>query len=173
MLNSGPWFNIKMPSYQYRKSHCGDKTVVRSYLSPQYYGISFTGKTTSLYWIRVLVPVWSIAWCYQDIHKNQLTRNCQNHWNTDQVAIVKQNMMFDFEFRSDPWPNFNDSFAVWFRAMMNNYIPHKTVEIITHPCLNLPLCIYFQRCRIPAWVAARCPSSSAREVPRGLHLWRG
>ena len=26
----GPRFNIKMPSYQYRKSHCGDKTVVRS-----------------------------------------------------------------------------------------------------------------------------------------------
>ena len=27
---TGPWFNIKMSSYQYRKSHCGDKTVVRS-----------------------------------------------------------------------------------------------------------------------------------------------
>ena len=27
---SGAWFNIKMSSYQYRKSHCGDKTVVRS-----------------------------------------------------------------------------------------------------------------------------------------------
>ena len=26
----GPWFNIKMWSYQYRKSHCGDKTIVRS-----------------------------------------------------------------------------------------------------------------------------------------------
>ena len=25
----GPRFNIKMSSYQYRKSHCGDKTVVR------------------------------------------------------------------------------------------------------------------------------------------------
>ena len=25
----GPWFNIKTSSYQYRKSHCGDKTVVR------------------------------------------------------------------------------------------------------------------------------------------------
>ena len=25
----GPWFNIKMSSYWYRKSHCGDKTVVR------------------------------------------------------------------------------------------------------------------------------------------------
>ena len=27
---SGAWFNIKMLSYQYRKSHYGDKTVVRS-----------------------------------------------------------------------------------------------------------------------------------------------
>ena len=29
-IPSGPWFNIKMPTYQYRKSYCGDKTVVRS-----------------------------------------------------------------------------------------------------------------------------------------------
>ena len=43
-----PWFNIKMPSYQYRKSHSGDKTAVLSYL---HYGISFTGKMASLYWI--------------------------------------------------------------------------------------------------------------------------
>ena len=27
---AGPQFNIKTSSYQYRKSHCGDKTVVRS-----------------------------------------------------------------------------------------------------------------------------------------------
>ena len=46
----GPWFNIKMSSYQYRKSHCGDKTVVRaSYL---HNGISYTVKMSSLYWIR-------------------------------------------------------------------------------------------------------------------------
>ena len=45
----GPWFNIKMSSYQYRKSHCGDKTVVRSsYLQN---GISYTGKMISFYWI--------------------------------------------------------------------------------------------------------------------------
>ena len=45
----GPQFNIKMSSYQYRKSHCGDKTVVRSsYLNN---GISYTGKMSSLYWI--------------------------------------------------------------------------------------------------------------------------
>ena len=47
------WFNIKMSSYQYRKSHYGDKTILRpSYL---HNGISYTGKTTSLYWIRALV----------------------------------------------------------------------------------------------------------------------
>ena len=46
---TGPWFNIKMLSYQYRKSHCGDKTVVRS--SYLHNGISYTGKMSSLYWI--------------------------------------------------------------------------------------------------------------------------
>ena len=50
LKKSGLWFNIKMLSYQYRKSHCGDKTVVRS--SYLHNGISYTGKTTSLYWIR-------------------------------------------------------------------------------------------------------------------------
>ena len=48
-LESEPWFNIKMSSYQYRKSHCGDKTVVRS--SYLHNGISYTGKLSSLYWI--------------------------------------------------------------------------------------------------------------------------
>ena len=32
------WFNIKILSYQYRKSHCGDKTILRptTVLSPQW-----------------------------------------------------------------------------------------------------------------------------------------
>ena len=39
-------FNKKMSSYQYMKSHCGDKTILRpSYL---HHGISHTGK---IYWI--------------------------------------------------------------------------------------------------------------------------
>ena len=51
----GAWINIKMPSYQYRKSHCGDKTILRpSYLHND---ISYTGKMPSLYWIRALVLV--------------------------------------------------------------------------------------------------------------------
>ena len=53
---SGPWFNMKMSSYHYRKSYCGDKTILR----PLYLhnGIAFTGKTVSLYWVgaQVLPP---------------------------------------------------------------------------------------------------------------------
>ena len=46
---SGGQFNINMPTYRYRKSHRGDKTIFRpSYL---HNGISYTGKMTSLYWI--------------------------------------------------------------------------------------------------------------------------
>ena len=50
IMKLGPRFNIKLTSYQYRKSHCGDKTVVRS--SYLHNGISYTGKMSSLYWIR-------------------------------------------------------------------------------------------------------------------------
>ena len=50
----GGWFNIKMSSYQYKKYHCGDKTILRpSYL---HNGISYTDKMISLYWIRALAP---------------------------------------------------------------------------------------------------------------------
>ena len=47
----GGCFNIKMSSYQYRKSHCGDKTVARS--SYLLNGNFYTGKTY-LYWTRAL-----------------------------------------------------------------------------------------------------------------------
>ena len=48
-------FNIKMSSYQYRRSHCVDKMVVRS--SYLHNGISYTGKKTSLYWISPLMTL--------------------------------------------------------------------------------------------------------------------
>ena len=48
---SWSWFNIKMSSLQYRKSHCGDKTIVRS--SYLHDGNSSTCKIVPLYWIRV------------------------------------------------------------------------------------------------------------------------
>ena len=43
----GPQSNIKMSSYQYRKSRCVDKTILRqSYL---HNGISYTGKMIYMY----------------------------------------------------------------------------------------------------------------------------
>ena len=52
---SGPWFNIKMSSDQYGKSHCWDKTVVRSFYLHN--GISYPGKMSSLYWIWAQVII--------------------------------------------------------------------------------------------------------------------
>ena len=46
---TGPRFNIKMSSSQYRKTLGGDKTVVRS--SYIHYGVSYTGKIIFFYWI--------------------------------------------------------------------------------------------------------------------------
>ena len=63
----GPWFNIKMSSYQYRKSHCGDKTVVRS--SYLHNGISYTGKMSSLYWIGAQVVRQERAWLHGMQHE--------------------------------------------------------------------------------------------------------
>ena len=48
-----PWFSIKMSSYQYRKSHFGDKTILQPFYLHN--GISYTGKMISLYWIGPLL----------------------------------------------------------------------------------------------------------------------
>ena len=45
--------NSKMPSYQYRNFHCGNKAILRP--SNIHNGIPFRGKTTFLYWIKALV----------------------------------------------------------------------------------------------------------------------
>ena len=87
MLKPGPWSNIKMPFYQYRKSHCGDKTVVRS--SYLYNGISYTGKMASLYWIGDLLSgrlreyIFSLQYFSYDC----------NHYCT--IPIKKTHMTFE------------------------------------------------------------------------------
>ena len=90
----GHRFNIKMLSYQYRKSHCGDKTILRP--SHLHNGISYTGKT-SLYWIGAQVVIGTIPQNYQlgqlginfneiltkihnfFIQENQFKNICQKH----------------------------------------------------------------------------------------------
>ena len=56
LYRPGPRFNMNILSYQYRKSYCGDETVVRS--SYLHNGISYIGKMTSLYWIRAQASIW-------------------------------------------------------------------------------------------------------------------
>ena len=80
LTSPGPRFIKKMPSYQYRKFHCGDKTVVRS--SYLHSGISNTSKRTSLYWITALDIIWSFG-----------QKSCGTHWWTiSQVEIATHTM---------------------------------------------------------------------------------
>ena len=58
--DTGLWFNIKVSSYQYRKSHCGDKTVIRS--SYLHHGISYTGKIQYNSNCFQMKQHWSYGW---------------------------------------------------------------------------------------------------------------
>ena len=55
------WLYIKMLSYQYRKSHWGDKTILWPFYLHN--GISYTGKTASLYWISPPGDYLNQWWC--------------------------------------------------------------------------------------------------------------
>ena len=82
-LEPGPWFNIKMASYQYRKSHCGDKTILR--LSYLHNGISYTGKMTSLYWIRAQVNTMGVDALASGVTRSSATIEfaMQGRWALD------------------------------------------------------------------------------------------
>ena len=84
---SGPQFNIKMTSYQYRKSHCGDKTILRPFYLHN--GISYTGKT-SLYWIgaQVLVTSDISSGCLQPPLSAQRGIAC----HTDSSQVTKKHV---------------------------------------------------------------------------------
>ena len=61
-----------MPSYQYRKYHCRDKTFVRS--SYLHSGISYTGKMSTLNWIGTKILIFYI----------RILKQCgckQNNWS--------------------------------------------------------------------------------------------
>ena len=64
-----------MSSYQYRKSYCGDKTVVRS--SYLHNGIIYTGKMESLYWTNPLSPCIRIRVNHDDVIR---WKHFPRHW---------------------------------------------------------------------------------------------
>ena len=79
---TGGWINLTMSSSQYRKSHCGDKTILRS--SYLHNGISYTGKVPFLYWIRALtiVTAWSCIprYCTQHYTNTGRSLRLTNWW---------------------------------------------------------------------------------------------
>ena len=84
-MYAGPWFNIKMSSYQYRKSHCGDKTVVRS--SYLHNGISYAGKMISFYWIGHLESK-TICLLFIDLKILTSVVICLCSWQNLYLALV-------------------------------------------------------------------------------------
>ena len=87
------WFHGTWTLNQYKdvmlpvwKTHCGDKGILR--LSYLHNGISYTGKTTSLYWIWALdsitgenlVPLWCITHCGLMISYQSYSRFVPSQW---------------------------------------------------------------------------------------------
>ena len=66
-----------MTSYKYRKSYCGDKTIL--WPSYPHSGISYTGEMTSLYWIGDQMIV--ITWWWQ-------SSNCMDNWGLFNIKIT-------------------------------------------------------------------------------------
>ena len=107
-LTTGPRFNIKMTSYWYRKSHCGDKTILRpSYL---HNGISYTGKTTSLYWIGAQLSsrkaLQSLSNFKTDLH------NCQMKQSSWHRQLLRQTNCHNFSIFAQILYTINSIFCV-------------------------------------------------------------
>ena len=120
----GPWFNIKMSSYQYRKTHCGDETVVRS--SYLHNGFSYTGKMTSLYWIRALVFL-TVQWL-QYFCSSWLTKHLLNQTEFSFFFTI-DNVLVLSVYRS-----YISDEARLFDTILRNYRPYKK---LSRPVLNV------------------------------------
>ena len=124
-----------MPSNQYRKSHCGDKMVIR--LSYLHSGILYTGNMASLYWINCFSVRGSIAHRY--LHAQcewkyiRASRNIDNNkvWNRNVykafVCLVFTCVHFCSEwFETFSW-SFTDSFSLLFCVPGNRHVTRKPV----------------------------------------------
>ena len=136
---SGAWFNIKMTSYQYCKSYCGDKTILRpSYLHNE---ISYTGKMTFLYWIRaqnnylLLILLWfthlqqNKQHCHYQQCKSMTTENTR--WNNCLSSSIPK--YCHIKLLSPGQQSFNNMIA------STEYIEHKNVNFDCWMCMNMKL----------------------------------
>ena len=120
-----------MSSYQYRKSHCGDKTVVRS--SYLHNGISYAGKMSSLYWIGALVhaqlATHSLNPCMIVPMQKWIT-----HPKTDKMCIMIQSWI-----HSDPRYNQYFLIIIYFlfriRPIWNSHLLYSLINLLDKCCL--------------------------------------
>ena len=116
-----------MLSYQYRESHCGDQTVLR--LSYLHDGISFTGKMTSLYWIRAL--------SFATINSSPLDKMAIISQTTDSNAFSwMKKSVYWLEFHWKLFPRVQLIIIQhWFRCMVSNHDLNKYWHnSLTHIC---------------------------------------
>ena len=154
-IGSGPWFNKKISSYQYRKYYCGDKTILRpSYL---HNGISYTGKTTSLYWVRALVTtIKSHSRVYQEsLDTRYVGRDIFMH-------VMKTLPPISVQFPSVPR-------TVWGQCTLKSGYSGKVLYIHIPPAVSP---IWIPRGRYVLWLVAprawerRWQSNCCNEGPR-------
>ena len=106
---SGPWFNIKMTSYQYRKSHCVDKTILR--LSYFHNGISYTGKTTSLYWIRTLMLTVRLVVMSSNLSNHHINGSWQR-WHNSKVVFKYKDCLSSYRNSHDNRNPYSDDIVI-------------------------------------------------------------
>ena len=109
----GPRFNIKMTSYQYRKSHCGDKTILR--LSYLHNGISYTGKTTSLYWIGA---------------QKAVQGDCKTVYHLAEFISPHPGRQGGWMDKSKPGTSLNSTFRPW--RSFKNYLFNPKLQWLHH-----------------------------------------
>ena len=115
----GPWFNIKMSSYQYRKTHCGDKMVLRSFYLHN--GISYTGKMSSLYCIGAW---WSFIWIFLLHHHFLMLILKWGLWYQKQVTQTGKKTIATY---STLWD------AITYPCLRNLLlVPKSSYNILTH-----------------------------------------
>ena len=121
-----------MTSYQYRKSHCGDKTVLwPSYLHNR---ISYTGKMSSLYWIRAQVN--NSIECYQwsisiGLDNGLAPNQC---WSSSLIHRYTEMQMLSFWWNYHHWlhwklSNDNFQYSQWWKFRQNDNISVSVIYI--------------------------------------------
>ena len=160
-----------MTSYQYRKPHCGDKTILRpSYL---HNGLAYTGKTTSLYWIRTLItsdfrhlnitPMW--CRCYgEPIHPFTPTMELMLKQDTSSLLGVALLAIFFLNrcYRSA----IIIIYGFWKRWLVGRYAANQSEAILGNWD---PLTAICQRIVI----VTQTPGRQIRYLPSVFVIWAG